>query len=188
MFILSFKMPWKKNSDSFKSSAVSGGAAKPKKLKALLIGLISIFAVFLVLIICINSIGSTPDDAVTPAGKQYSLTAGDKKARVEFLKQFGWETDPDSEEQSPVIIPAEFNEVYNDYNEIQVSQGLDLSDYKGEQCVKYTYAVTNYNGEDGAVFANLLVYDGNVIGGDLNSPKLSGFMHGFQKKAEKTAD
>ena len=34
---------------------------------------------------------------------------------------------------------------------------------------------------DGSIRANLLVYDGVVIGGDVCSVALDGFMHGFER-------
>lgn len=100
---------------------------------------------------------------------------------IEFLSQFGWEVESEPVEQTTVTIPAEFDRIFAAYNELQREQGLDLSGYSGKTVQRYTYRVTNYPGQTGTVFANLLVSRGRVIGGDLCSAEQNGFLHGFQK-------
>jgi hypothetical protein len=80
-----------------------------------------------------------------------------------------------------VTIPSEFDKIFTGYNEIQRRQGLDLSDYKKKKVMRYTYEVTNYEGETGTVYANLLVYRNRVIGGDICSADVKGFIHGFER-------
>lgn len=101
--------------------------------------------------------------------------------RINFLKQFGWEVKSTPVEVCEVTIPAEFDKIFTGYNEIQKRQGLDLSDYKKKKVMRYTYEVTNYDGEDGTVYANILVYRKRVIGGDICSADVKGFIHGFEK-------
>ena len=59
---------------------------------------------------------------------------------------------------------------------------LDLSKYKKKNVMRYTYEVTNYEGANGTVYANILVYRNRVIGGDICSADMKGFIHGFEKK------
>lgn len=98
-----------------------------------------------------------------------------------FLSQFGWTVDGGNPESADVTIPAEFDKVFAAYNEIQKSQGLDLSKYKKKELTRYTFEVTNYEGYEGKVLANVLVYRGKVVGGDICSADVSGFVHGFEK-------
>ena len=100
--------------------------------------------------------------------------------RIAFLSQFGWEVAETPVEEEDVTVPQEFDKVYMTYNELQKKQGLDLSDYKGRKVTRYTYAVTNYAGYDGRVYANLLVCKNKVIGGDICSADADGFIHGFE--------
>lgn len=100
--------------------------------------------------------------------------------RISFLSQFGWEVDAESLEEEQVTVPEEFNKVYAGYNEIQKAQGLDLEKYKQKEITRYTYTVTNYPGYTGKVYANILVYRDTVIGGDISSADIEGFVHGFQ--------
>lgn len=99
-----------------------------------------------------------------------------------FLAQFGWSVDASSVEKQEVTLPDEFDKVFAGYNEIQRAQGLDLSKYKKKKITRYTFEVTNYNGYEGKVLANVLVYRNKVIGGDICSSDVSGFVHGFEAK------
>ena len=108
-------------------------------------------------------------------------TEGDVAA---FLSQFGWTVEGSPMETKTVTIPAEFDKVFAAYNEMQKEQGLNLSKYKGKDVTRYTFAVTNYEGYEGRVLANVLVYRNRVIGGDICSADLSGFVHGFERQSE----
>ena len=101
--------------------------------------------------------------------------------RMEFISQFGWEVDENPIEIKEVIIPTEFDDIYNAYNEIQKAQGFDLTVYAGMRVKRWTYKVKNYKGYENkdCIHANILVYDGLVVGGDVCSVELDGFMHGF---------
>jgi hypothetical protein len=100
--------------------------------------------------------------------------------RIEFLKQFGWEVSPEAVESEQVTVPAEFDKIFAGYNEIQKRQGLNLSGYKRKTVTRYTYVVENYPDYEGKVYANVLVYRGRVIGGDVCSADVDGFIHGFE--------
>ena len=81
-----------------------------------------------------------------------------------------------------MTIPSEFDRVFVSYNELQKRQGLDLSKYKRKEMTRFTYIITNYPEYDGVVYANLLVYRNKVVGGDVCSADVNGFLHGFKKK------
>lgn len=100
--------------------------------------------------------------------------------RVEFLGQFGWEVDSEPTEEVTMKIPSEFDKVMNTYNELQKRGGLDLSKYRGREVTRYTYNVTNYPDYEGKVSANVIVYKNRVIGGDISSSDVSGFIGTFE--------
>ncbi len=102
--------------------------------------------------------------------------------RINFLKQFGWEVEAQPLKEQQVTIPKEFDKVFAAYNEIQRRQGLDLSSFKKKSVMRYTYVVTNYPDYDGEVYVNLLVYRNTVIGGDVCSADVNGFVHGFERQ------
>ena len=101
--------------------------------------------------------------------------------RVAFLAQFGWQVSSEPRDSKEVTIPEEFDKIFMGYNEIQKRQGLDLSKYKNKTVMRYTYEVTNYEGAEGTVYANVLIYRNRVIGGDVCSADSKGFIHGFEK-------
>ena len=118
------------------------------------------------------------------------LRAGNAAERLAFISQFGWDVAEDPVQVSEILIPAEFDEVYQKYNEIQKKQDLDLTLYAGKRVKKWTYAVRNYPGYEGradVIELNMLILDGVVIGGDVCSTELGGFMHGFDLPAESTS-
>ncbi|MBE6617297.1 MAG: DUF4830 domain-containing protein [Ruminococcaceae bacterium] len=97
-----------------------------------------------------------------------------------FLAQFGWEVDGTPLEEVEIRIPDEFDKVMNSYNELQKKQGLDLAKYRGKTVKRYTFRVTNYPDYSGDVMANVIVYKKKVIGGDLCSADVTGFICGFE--------
>ncbi len=97
--------------------------------------------------------------------------------RQSFLKNLGWEVDPTPVESTSFTIPAEFDRVMLGYNELQKELGLDLSRYKKKTVERYTYLVKNYEGYEGKVYCNLILYRGRVVGGDVSSADPTGFAH-----------
>lgn len=106
----------------------------------------------------------------------------DNEDRIAFLAQFGWQVEENPIESTTVTIPREFDKVFAAYNELQRTQGLDLSGYGGKTVERYTYKITNYEGFEGTVYANLLISRNRVIGGDICSADTNGFVQGFQKQ------
>ena len=98
-----------------------------------------------------------------------------EKNRVAYLAQYGWEVTSPALSEKTVVIPRDFNTVFNNYNELQKRQGFDLSEYRGMEVKQYTYTVIGSDiGEN--VVAVLYVYAGSVIGGDVHSTALDGLM------------
>ena len=107
------------------------------------------------------------------------VSASTDEERRNYLATFGWETQADCEKKE-ITIPQSWNQVYSDYNEIQINQGFDLSDYKGKKVTLYTYKISNYDETTEEVVADMLVYNGLLIGGDLcNTSAENGFLVGF---------
>jgi len=106
--------------------------------------------------------------------------------RVKFLKQFGWETDGEVKEEVTMKIPAEFDKVMKTYNELQKKAGFDLSKYKGREVTRYTYRLNNYPDYDGDVLANVIVYKNRVIGGDVCSSDVKGFIGTFEYPVQRS--
>lgn len=99
--------------------------------------------------------------------------------RTRYLAQFGWEVQSPALSHDTVVIPRTFSDVFEEYNNLQKQQGFDLSDYSGLEVEMYTYKITNYK-TDEEVVAQLYVRNNTVVGGDVHSTALDGFMVGIK--------
>ena len=102
-----------------------------------------------------------------------------------FLKNHGWEVQTAPTESGQVRIPEESSEVFDRYNALQKSQGYDLSKYAGEAVMRYVYQVENYPGTDEPVYATVLVYKNQIIGGDVTNTSAKGAIGGFKMPAQE---
>ena len=156
---------------------------KSSKLKIALTAFAAVLAVAAVVLLINRGKPAVSDNAI-------SLKASNASERAAFLSQFGWDIEEDPVEVAEVIIPAEFDRGYEKYNEIQKAQNLDLTPYAGKRAKRWTYNIKNYpgyEGDSGTVQANILVYEGAVIGGDICSTELDGFMQGFDFPTKNAA-
>ena len=133
-------------------------------------------ALSVVLFSCFSDNDKTMRDAA-----QISTAVDGTAGILDFISGYGWEVISEPDDVREVVIPAEFDDVYNNYNDIQLSQGYDLKKYAGERVKKWCFTITNYPGHEDQDYIkiNILVFEGQVIGGDVCSIKLDGFMHGF---------
>lgn len=121
-------------------------------------------------------------DAPVSKIKDINLTVTTNEERVLFFSQFGFTVKEEPQEVKEVVIPVEFDEVYNEYNELQKAQGFDLKKFSGQRVKHWSYEITNYpenENTEGAVRGNILVYKGTVIGCDVSSTEMNGFMKGL---------
>ncbi len=102
------------------------------------------------------------------------------EGRQAFLQDLGWEIDPESEDLRTVQLPQTLEGMLLKYNELQLSQGYDLSKHLGETCRQYSYRVLNYPDPDQTVLATLYVQGDKVIAGDIHSTALNGFLQGLK--------
>ena len=100
--------------------------------------------------------------------------------RVAFLDSCGWQVDPQSETEKQIHIPERFGDVYERYNDLQRQQGYDLEPFRGMDCTMYSYAVENWPDASQEVIADLYIRNDRVIGGDVHSTALNGFMIGIK--------
>ena len=112
-----------------------------------------------------------------------SVAAND--GRVQFLQELGWQVSASPVESGQVRIPKEQKPIFSRYNELQKSAGYDLSQYADKTVMRYVYKVNNYPGATDPVYATLLVYKDQVIGGDVTDTAASGTMRPLTKPTTK---
>ncbi|MDD6262675.1 MAG: DUF4830 domain-containing protein [Clostridiales bacterium] len=170
-----------------------------KKLAAILVCL-AVVAIVVILVLTggcgDGGSGAVPDSTGPSAGvTDRDLSAQEllrsrqkliKKARIRtaedacsLMTELGWSVDPGPAECVEVLIPEEFSDVYTKYNELQKTQGFDLSDYAGKTATRWTVRITNHPSGEEEVYATLLVINAKIIGGDVCASRLDGFMHGL---------
>ncbi len=150
-------------------------------LRASTLRFFSVIALSLaVLLTLVTLVPTYATDGEQAASYDYEKIRGEDDAE-RFLAQFGWIVDAAPIEVTEVTMPAEFDKIFSAYNEIQKEQGLDLVKYKRKKLTRYTFEVKNYEGYQGRVLANVLVYRGKVVGGDICSADVEGFVQGFEK-------
>ena len=120
-----------------------------------------------------------PPEAVSAVSVPDFKGVRNNRDRIEFLTQYGWQVSEQPTAVQELQIPDTLGESYQDYLSLQASQGFDLNKYTGKQVRRYTYEVLNYPTGEQGVSANLLLYRHTVVGGEILSPSLNGFLHGL---------
>lgn len=136
-------------------------------------------AIVVVIVALILLFGGTEEAQTTAAP-----TVSNNDARVEFLKKFGWDVSSSPVESSQVRIPEEKGEVFDRYNQLQKSQNYDLTQYAGKNVMRYVYKVNNFPDATEPVYATVLVYKNQVIGGDITDTAAGGKVQGFKRNTD----
>ncbi|MDD2361383.1 MAG: DUF4830 domain-containing protein [Oscillospiraceae bacterium] len=144
--------------------------ASKRQIISMILCAIMLIAVLIVAIIW--PLGKTSAETYKP------VQGSSNDERVAFLKALGYEIDTQNPVVKEVLIPDEFDEVFERYNNIQKEAGMDLSVYHGKRLKNWTYRVLNIP-DQGEVLANLYIYKNKIVGGDIHSTALDGFMHGL---------
>ena len=143
-------------------------------IKKIIVALAAIAGVVIALILLLGG-GNSSAPTAAP-----SLASNE--GRVEFLKNLGWDVSASPVESGQVRIPKEQNEVFSRYNTLQKSAGYDLSQYAEKTVMRYVYKVNNFPGATEPVYATLLIYKDQVIGGDVTNTAANGSMHALTKQ------
>ena len=141
---------------------------------------IAVLAVVAVVVALVMLLGGGSDTAPTA-----TATVSGNDARVAFLKEFGWDVSASPTESGQVRIPQGSTEVFDRYNALQKSQGYDLSQYAGKTVMRYVYKINNYPGATDPVYATVLVYKNQIIGGDITDTSAKGTVGALLKPSGK---
>ena len=99
--------------------------------------------------------------------------------RINYLSAYGWQVSEEPLATQELLIPEELDDSYTEYLALQSDQGFDLRKYAGKRVKRYTYEVLNYPTGETGIQANLLICKHTVVGGEILSPRLDGFLHGL---------
>ena len=121
----------------------------------------------------------TRPQAQPTAAEPAPIAAESNEARVRYLEQLGWKVSDKPAEAMQIRIPREGGEVFTRYNELQKSQGFDLSPLAGKNVMRYVYEIENFPDAAQPVRATLLVYKNHLVGGDITDPSPEGKIRGL---------
>ncbi len=138
-----------------------------------------VLAVVVALIVAVVLLVRSPGGK-DQTGHPVSLRTNDQ--RVSYLTQYGWDVVVSPVETRQVFIPTELSEVFQRYNTLQVSQGFDLSQYAGKTVTQYVYQIENFPNATDPVYATLLIYEDQIIGGDVTDTSAGGVVQGLQMR------
>ena len=147
-------------------------------MKKTVIALCCVVAVIVAIILCAGGTNTQTTSAAPVSNND---------GRVQFLKDFGWEVSATPTESSQVRIPEQTSEVFDRYNQLQKSQGYDLSKLAGKNAMRYVYQISNYPGATDPVYATVLVYKNQIVGGDVTDTSPKGKVQGFKMPVASTA-
>ena len=99
--------------------------------------------------------------------------------RVAYLESWGWLVSEEPASVEDILIPETLDGSYQEYLDLQKSQGFDLTAYAGKTVKRYTYAVHNYPGLKENIWASLLMDRKTVIGGEIFCSQGDGFTQGL---------
>ena len=109
-----------------------------------------------------------------------AFAAANNDQRVKYLTDFGWDVTTTPAETGQVKIPEEASDAFERYCLLQKSNGFDLAPYAGKNVMRYVYRINNYPGATEPVYATLLVYKNQIIGGDITDTSAKGQIRGFK--------
>lgn len=136
-----------------------------------------IFTTALCIFVIVFSVATLVNDSGAATVSKLLVERTAEEARLSYIKKYKWDINEIPVEVAQVTIPKEFGAVYLEYNKLQKKAQFNLEKYKGKQVTRYSYEVKNYKDNEQFVRANLLIYKDKIIGGDICSLKLDGFMH-----------
>ncbi|MBE6635349.1 MAG: DUF4830 domain-containing protein [Ruminococcaceae bacterium] len=136
------------------------------------------FAVLVLTVALLVGVWLTQDDVLAASSDGVVDFSGinTEEDRKSFIEGFGIKLSEEKEESESFVMPESFDRVMMGYNEIQKSQGLDLSKYARKKITRYTYKVAEYQGYDGDVVVNLFVFRDRIVGCDISSSDPNGFV------------
>ena len=140
-----------------------------------------VIVVLTIIAVLIIGIVALTDGGEAPIAATSTTTITNNDDRVKFLTELGWEVSTSPTESSQVRIPKDHSEIFDRYNALQISQGYDLSPYMGKNVMRYVYKVENYPNATEPVYATLLIYKNQIIGGDITDTAAKGMIQGLKK-------
>ena len=143
---------------------------KASSIKFFAVLVLSIFA--LIVFVSVTTQYADPSNVVTTFSNTKLSTNED---RVSFLKENGIIVEGSPCEIVEIEVPKVFDSAYQEYNQIQKSQGFDLEKYQGKTVTRYSYIIDGTNNNERSI-ASIITYKNKIIAGDICCIEGEGFV------------
>ena len=137
------------------------------------------FAIIVLALVALSAIivlGSSEATALTANTSVDFNGIKTNEDRLNFISNFVSGVSGEPSEMVTFSVPENFDRIMLAYNEIQKSQGLDITKYKNKKVTRYTYELDSWGEDNVPVFINLIVYRNRIIACDLSSQDPTGFV------------
>lgn len=111
------------------------------------------------------------------AAKDARPRGATQEERVAYLASLGWEVDPEPLESLRLTLPESLEEPYRSYNDLQLTQGFDLTPCLGKTLERFAYRVRNYPNRPDGCQIDLYVHNGRIVAGDVICAGADGFIN-----------
>lgn len=141
-------------------------------------GTVKLFSLILLALLMLIFILNVGEERVVATVGGVSVSYGNIKTneqRVAFIKEQGVNVNETPEIEESFAVPDSFDRIIGGYNEIQKSQGLDMTKYKGKRVTHYAYKAIDYD-YNGTVYVNLYLHKSRIIACDISSVDGKGFV------------
>ena len=145
---------------------------KQKSKKKIVIIGVAVVVVLIAAVFAIMMLLSGKQTTAVIDSKEYSVVVTSDEQAQEFVVEELYSL-------QEAYVPEKFNDTYEDYNELQKLQGLDLSEYKSEKCKLYIYKLTDFKIDGKVSYMSILVCDDRVIGGHISTMIKDDVMYTF---------
>lgn len=134
------------------------------------------FAAILILVLGLILLFTSTSEEKEETDPSPFSSVSTNEARLALLTSCGYEAIPDPVTTLDLQLPSPLDERYSAYNQLQLSQGFDLTQYCGKQLTRYTYSITNHPSSAQGVQANLYFCENTLVAADLFCAGEGGFI------------
>ena len=117
-----------------------------------------------VAVLVVVALGAWWLSSAVSATAAVTYSAANEDERLALLTGWGLETDGTPQVRE-IRLPDEADAVFTQYNALQQKADMDLSPYLGKRVKVYSYQILNHAA--GEAVANVYVYRGKIVGGDI---------------------
>ena len=108
--------------------------------------------------VAISSVMPKENESKSASVLPSDYIASTNSQRTAFIRGHSVACENEPFEIKEIVIPSEFNSLYQSFEALQKSQGLSLEEYKGEKVTRYSYKFI-----DSSSFVCLFVKDSRII-------------------------